>query len=255
MKLASSICALTLFVAAWPNLGNAATITVGPMSPGAANPTLHIAGPITSGDTERAIGLLLSESAVRTVALNSQGGDFLEAAKLSELIEVLRLATFVQPSATCSGPCLLLLLGGSVRGVLALPSPVLAYIPEDRALGDAVLSRMSRLGANEDLVYLASTGRMNKPRPVVTHLMLAQGADPLSTRLLNLAACGSDSSSTSALVDKAAVIADPATVRQIREQRSALLECERSVKKLSSTDGAKKLQAGWRPTGDLRTAR
>lgn len=201
------------------------------------------------------MGLLLAKPAVRSVALDSEGGDFREAAKLSELIEVLRMATFVQPGAACSGPCLLLLLAGSARAVLSHPSPVLAFIPEDTALGDAVLERMSRLGANEDLVYLASTGRKRNPRPVATHLMGEQGDEPLSTQLLNLAACGGDSSSLGGLMDKATWMADPVLLQQIQDQRARLLECERSVMRMASTEGVEKLRNGWKPTGSLNVGR
>lgn len=80
-------------------------------------------GKIRTGDATRFAGVVMRHAAlIKSVFLDSPGGDVGEAIKIGDIVRAARLDTYVQPNATCASACFFIWLNGANRAVVNWPT-------------------------------------------------------------------------------------------------------------------------------------
>lgn len=125
MKRTSTIKIPIVFLTALLMIGKlaiaqGATVFVVPADSEAMPNTLIIEGQIEDGDYERVIAAVKSAEKLPTVALlSSPGGDVLAAMRIGRFLRDSLMTSMVDHGARCNSACVLVLLGGTTRIVLA----------------------------------------------------------------------------------------------------------------------------------------
>jgi hypothetical protein len=123
---------------------------------------LEFSGGITFGVANELNGFLQAMGNVRTVRLNSMGGRILEAQRMSDLIRVKGLTTFV--TQDCMSACTIVFLGGKERVVL--PAARIGFhqpafrgmtASSRRAAISTEMARLQRFGLSREFAEKANT--------------------------------------------------------------------------------------------------
>ena len=77
--------------------------------------TIYLDGEIQRGDAERIVGMVVDADVVASIEVNSMGGDFNEAMRISSLVKDLHLDVYVSQGKLCVSSCFFVWLAGEHR--------------------------------------------------------------------------------------------------------------------------------------------
>lgn len=146
---------------------------------------ITIYGAIEKGDYEKVIGVVRKLGAsvtTYTVLLDSEGGEFLEAIRIGQVIKDLYLPTAVMPMATCASSCFMILIASPDRTVIGRVGIHRPYYPESH------LSKLTLREAEEHTRSLHGAVRQHLVANDVSQLLVDKMFSKASTEIYWLTA-------------------------------------------------------------------